>query len=446
MAKCVRWCGFGLAVVQAWACAATNPGSRVLFHWPSRVDPNAASVTAGTWAPWSPRAELSPRFTIEPRAGRAGGAALRISTRDGSDFGAWRTQVEGVTGGRTYRFSAWYRARNVMYPRRSVIARLEWLDEKGQPARPPDYALDVGCAGSWTQVQYLAPTPTNARRVDLQLALGFASKATVWWDDIQLVEEPAPPDRVVRALTVFHRPRNTRSAAESVEQFCRLVEPFATSRVDLVCLPEGITVVGTGKSYAEVSEPVPGPTTERLGALARKLGAYVVAGLYERAGKVVYNTAVLIDRRGQLVGAYRKTHLPREEWERGITPGDRYPVFETDFGKLGILICWDLQFPEAARALGLQGAEVICLPIWGGSEVLARARTIENCLFLVSATYDMRSFIVDPAGRVLAEATAQQPVATAELHLDRPIYQPWLGDMKTRTWKERRPDIPLPNR
>jgi predicted amidohydrolase len=183
-----------------------------------------------------------------------------------------------------------------------------------------------------------------------------------------------------------------------------------------------------------------------LGALARKLGAYVVAGLYERAGKVVYNTAVLIDRRGQLVGAYRKTHLPREEWERGITPGDRYPVFETDFGKLGILICWDLQFPEAARALGLQGAEVICLPIWGGSEVLARARTIENCLFLVSATYDMRSFIVDPAGRVLAEATAQQPVATAELHLDRPIYQPWLGDMKTRTWKERRPDIPLPNR
>ena len=107
------------------------------------------------------------------------------------------------------------------------------------------------------------------------------------------------------------------------------------------------------------------------------------------------------------------------------------------------MICWDLQFPEPARALALQGAEIICLPIWGGSEVLARARAIENSLFLVSATYDMRSFIVDPAGQVLAEATKEQPLASAELRLDRTIHQPWLGNMKTRTWKERRPDIPI---
>lgn len=440
----LRQCALGLVLVQAWGSGAADPGGPVLFRWPAEPGPRPAQTLAGEWVPWSPRAELAPRFTVAPKAGRTGGPALGITTREGSDFGAWRTRVQGVTGGRTYRFSAWYRARNVAYPRRSIIARLEWLDAQGQPARPPDYALDVARQGPWTKVQYIAPTPTNARSVDLQLALGFAPKASVWWDAIQLAEDLAPPDRVVRALTVYHRPRNSRSPAESVEQFCRLVEAAATNPVDLVCLPEGITVVGTGKSYVEVSEPVPGPTTRRLGALARKLGAYVVAGLYERSGPRVFNTAVLIDRKGELAGSYRKTHLPREEWERGITPGDRYRVFDTDFGRLGILICWDLQFPEAARALALQGAEVICLPIWGGSEVLARARAIENCLFLVSATYDMRSFIVDPTGRVLAEATAQQPVATAALHLDRPIYQPWLGDMKTRTWKERRADLPLP--
>lgn len=436
----------GLVLLPACVSGATHPVGPVLYSWPSPTGLRGGQASAGAWTAWSPRAELAPRFTVEPKAGREGGPALRISTREGSDFGAWRIRVQGVTGGRTYRFSAWYRARNVAYPRRSIIARLEWLDAQGQPARPPDYALDVARQGPWSKVQYIAPTPTNACHVDVQLALGFAPKASVWWDAIQLAEEPAPPDRIVRALTVFHRPRNSRSAAESVEQFCRLVESAATNPVDLVCLPEGITVVGTGKSYVEVSESVPGPTTHRLGAVARKLGAYVVAGLYERIGKVVFNTAVLIDRKGELLGCYRKTHLPREEWERGITPGDHYPVFETDFGRLGILICWDLQFPEAARALALQGAEVICLPIWGGSEVLARARAIENCLFLVSATYDMRSFIVDPAGRVLAEATSQQPVAMAPLYLDRPIYQPWLGDMKTRTWKERRADLPLPSR
>jgi predicted amidohydrolase len=244
-------------------------------------------------------------------------------------------------------------------------------------------------------------------------------------------------------MTVFHRPRGTASAAQSVEEFCRLVEGAAAQKPDVICLPEGITVVGTPKSYWEVSEAIPGPTTARLGTLARKLNSYVVAGIYERAGSVLYNTAVLIDRQGGVVGSYRKTHLPREEVEAGITPGDTYPVFQTDFGKVGLIVCWDLQFPEPTRAMALQGAEVVLLPIWGGSDVLARARAIENHVFLVTSSYDMKTFIVDPAGAVLAEATGEQPVVTAELRLDRKIVQPWLGDMKARTWKERRPDIPV---
>jgi predicted amidohydrolase len=107
------------------------------------------------------------------------------------------------------------------------------------------------------------------------------------------------------------------------------------------------------------------------------------------------------------------------------------------------MICWDVQFPEPCRALALKGAEVILLPIWGGSDILAKARAIENHVFLITSSYDMQTFIVDPTGKVLAEASKGQPVALAELHLDRKILQPWLGDMKTRTWKERRPDIPV---
>src|SRR5205807_10433138 len=101
------------------------------------------------------------------------------------------------------------------------------------------------------------------------------------------------------------------------------------------------------------------------------------------------------------------------------------------------------QFPEPCRALGLEGAELVLLPIWGGSEVLARARAIENHVFLVSSSYDMKSFIVDPTGAVLAEATEAQPFALAQVDLDHPILQPWLGNMKPRTWKERRPDIKI---
>jgi predicted amidohydrolase len=108
-----------------------------------------------------------------------------------------------------------------------------------------------------------------------------------------------------------------------------------------------------------------------------------------------------------------------------------------------VQICWDVQFPEPSRAMALGGAELVLVPIWGGNETLVKARAIENHFFLVTSSYDMKTFIVDPVGAVLAEATAEHPVALAEIDLDRKIVQPWLGDMKVRTWKERRPDIPI---
>ena len=318
---------------------------------------------------------------------------------------------------------------------------MHWLNAKGNGLRPPEYAIDGASDGPWKRVEYITTAPENAASLDLQLSLGFAENASVLWDDVSLEEISPAPDRVVRALTIHHRPRGTKSPAESVEQFCALALKSASQRPDLICLPEGITVIGTGKTYAQVSEPIPGPTTERLGEVARQIHSYIVAGIYERSGDVVYNTAVLIGRDGKLVGSYRKTHLPREEWEAGITPGNDYPVFQTDFGVVGLIICWDLQFPEPSRAMASKGAEILLLPIWGGSEVLAQARAIENHVFLISSTYDMRSFIVDPAGKILAEADEKNPLALAEIHLDEKIYQPWLGDMKNRTWKEWRPDI-----
>ncbi len=145
------------------------------------------------------------------------------------------------------------------------------------------------------------------------------------------------------------RPDRTASAAESVERFAALIDAAVPPGTDVILLPEGITVVGTGKTYAEVAESVPGPSTERLGQLARKHKAWLAAGIYEREGKVLYNTSVLLDREGRVAGKYRKVYLPREELERGLTPGNEYPVFQTDFGTVGMMICYDVFFPDPAR-------------------------------------------------------------------------------------------------
>ncbi len=424
--------------------AKGNEPVKTIAHFSDFVGGKPANGAPGGWTPWSPRAEIAARFSIDNEAGRTKNGSLRIEAGDNpAALGAWRRQVDNITPGRTYRFTAYYRTRNVARPGRSVFAQLGWLDAKGERLRLPDIAADGRAAeGGWTRVECVADAPEDARGVVIELSLGWASGGTVWWDDVTL-EEVTAPRRVVRALTVYHRPQSTGDAAKSVAEFCRVVESVADQQPDIICLPEGITVIGTSKTYAEVSEPIPGPTTRTLGALAKKMHSYLVAGLIERDGATIYNTAVLVGRGGELVGKYRKTHLPQAEVEGGLTPGGTYPVFKTDFGVVGLLICWDVQFPEPARALALKGAELILLPIWGGSETLARARAIENHVFLITSSYDMKTFIVDPTGDVRAEATREKPVALAELDLEKRIVQPWLGDMKTRTWKERRGDIPV---
>jgi predicted amidohydrolase len=424
--------GFGAGQEQATGLFKASDPSRLIRGAPEG------------WETWSPRPAIAPRFSVTRSSGRHGGAALEIQgSGNPGAYGAWQRRVDAIIGGSQYKFSAYYKSRNIAYERRCISARLEWLDASGKRVRPPEYLQDIGKEGEWTRVEYQTRAPDKATSVRVQLILAWAPQGTVWWDDVEWISGAISHDRIVRAVTLFHRPKGTHSAAESVQEFGHLVESVEYFKPDIICLPEGITVVGTGKSYVDVSEPIPGPTTGTLGTLAKRLRSYIVAGIYERVGGLVYNTAVLLDRNGNLAGKYRKTHLPYEEAEGGITPGDSYPVFTTDFGKIGILICWDIQFPESARAMAGSGAELLLVPIWGGSEALTRARAIENQTYVITSSYDMKTFILDPMGTILSEASADHPIAFAELHLDRKILQPWLGDMKTRTWKERRPDIPI---
>jgi predicted amidohydrolase len=169
---------------------------------------------------------------------------------------------------------------------------------------------------------------------------------------------------------------------------------------------------------------------------------YVVAGLTERAGGVVYNTAVLIDRHGNVAGKYRKVYLPREEVEGGLTPGRDFPVFDTDFGRIGMMICWDSQYVDPARALAIQGAEILFVPAAGGYMTLLKARALENHLYLVSSGDDVESAIIDPTGEVLFATKESGVNKTISVNLEDRHIDPWLGDMRARFHKEVRMDLP----
>src|SRR5262249_31139075 len=150
-------------------------------------------------------------------------------------------------------------------------------------------------------------------------------------------------------------------------------EEAARKGADLVVLPETLTHLGSGLPYADRAEPIPGPSTEEFGRLAKKHDLYIVAGLLERDRHLVYNVAVLIGPDGNVIGTYRKVVLPRGEIEGGIAPGHDYPVFNTRFGKVGMMICYDGFFPEVARALSNRGAEVIAWPVAGCNPLLGAA-------------------------------------------------------------------------
>jgi predicted amidohydrolase len=246
----------------------------------------------------------------------------------------------------------------------------------------------------------------------------------------------APVARKVKVGTVYLRPKNS-SPENNLKLFCEQIDGAGRLGLDIVCLGEVITLVGTGSSVNDCAEPVPGPATGKLGEAAKKNHIWVVAGLTERVGDTVYNTAVLLDRQGHLAGKYRKVHLPREEWKKGITPGDSYPVFQTDFGTIAIQICYDWFFPEPEAIFALKGAEIIFAPTWGNTlpdedgrvngESIFRVRARDNGVYMVPSTYNGDSLIIDPMGRILASSRGKSGVFWAEIDLNTRETLRWVG-------------------
>ena len=175
-----------------------------------------------------------------------------------------------------------------------------------------------------------------------------------------------------------------------------------------------------------------------------------MAGVNERDGDAVYNTAVLLDREGKLVGKYRKTHLPREEWKKGVTPGTEYPVFRTELGVIAVMICYDWFFPEAAQQFALQGAEVLFAPTWGNTlpdadgcvngETTFRVRARDNGLYIVPSVYDGRSMVIGPMGRILAASEGKAGLVWCEIDLARRERLAWVGRWRDIGPRDRMPD------
>lgn len=235
--------------------------------------------------------------------------------------------------------------------------------------------------------------------------------------------------------------------ASNREQASGLLEEAAEGGADLAALPETWVYMGSAGRHREVAEPVPGPTSEWLAALARRRSMWVLGGsILESDGDRVFNTSLLFDREGSLVARYRKIHLfdvdlpgqPPLRESFTYTPGEEIVTAGTEFGRVGMSICYDVRFPELYRALASRGAEMLLIPAAFTHEtgkdhwdVLVRARAIEEQAFVLAPAQwgawgppeqnrrcHGNSLAVDPWGRVLARAPDGIGVTFADLDLE----------------------------
>ena len=261
---------------------------------------------------------------------------------------------------------------------------------------------------------------------------------------------------LVQMRMVEDRQKNLRRARQ-------MIGAAAREGAQIVCLPElfDVPYFPQDETSSIKPEKIPSDATEALSETARENGVVLVGGsIYEKRGTKAYNTALVFDEHGKALGAYRKVHIPQDPgfYEQDyFTPGSGYSVFETKYGRIGVLICFDQWYPEAARANKLLGADFLFYPTAIGTvkgieqsegdwqdawETVQRGHAIANSVVVAAVnrvgvekdtTFWGGSFVCDQFGKLLGRAGKREQVlvVTCDVELGRDVERGW-GFLRNR--------------
>jgi predicted amidohydrolase len=229
-----------------------------------------------------------------------------------------------------------------------------------------------------------------------------------------------PPRKVVVGTAMYNYERTFEGLDSRLAAICEQIAEMASMAerkypgadgLDLVVLrEEAVTCHVDQSSAAARAVPLEGAVMDTVGAAARRHATYVVLSFTleeDREQDLYYNASVLFDRRGGVAGIYRKVHpvtnLETGVFEGGVRPGKEYPVFDCDFGKLGIQICMDYAFPDGWDALGRKGAEIVAWPTETPQTIVPACHAMRNRYYIVSSTPRETAAIFEPTGMIAAQ-------------------------------------------
>jgi predicted amidohydrolase len=303
-----------------------------------------------------------------------------------------------------------------------------------------------------------AVSPVGTASVEVEVMITSEGHGRLTLDGLCLVDGGAYQKRTAKvvALSSFvvtePGPVWHRSYRDSVNETLASVDLVAErEHPDMMVLTENVfqTRTPSGSYYGNPNRlDGSDPDINALCERARRYHTYIVCSVHEKEADGIFrNTGLLIDREGKIAATYHKCHLTVGEIEGGMKPGEGLAVFDTDFARIGIQICWDQYFPESIRILAMQGAELICAPTHGSHVERAITRARENGVWLASAyTSREATLITAPGMEPLVDTGAERGYAVAEIDFNDPIRRRYLscnsyGSSYEYDMCERRPEL-----
>jgi predicted amidohydrolase len=375
---------------------------------------NGNARGAGSTPGWT---FASPRPSLAPQHAVVGENARRLQIGGNGDkraFGCWRGRAE-LEAGAWYHAEVRVRLRDIQNPHLSIFVQLAQHFLVPKHGWGKDTVLE--------QTFYHDPNTASYDGDKFEFYLTASENGVAEFYAPRVVKIEKPEHRIARVATIrFSDKENALSLEGQRKRIANRLDMAGVLKPDIVALTEFCPVIGVPQSeyvsWENVAENVPdGPLCRLLSEKAKQYKTHVLCGNIEKRDKHIFNTAVLFGRDGNFIGQYDKTHLTFNELMEGYSCGDSYPVFDLDFGRIGIHICYDEWFPEVARYYAHKGAEILFLPVAGGKPITWRTRALDNGIYFVSAATTPPSMIISSSGAIIAQ-THDDGVACADLNLD----------------------------
>jgi predicted amidohydrolase len=361
--------------------------------------------TPDGWRVRRPDSALRPVFRLSRHLGEK---VLLVGGDGNQDCVARLSTSFTAQAGSTYRFNVRFRMSDGVDPNANLLFIFY----------TPDYNNGIfrftRVAGSFVEGENRFFVPGDGEvTAEVWILFRYSARGKVWISEISLDECGAVGTRPARVACT--------SGFTSMADWAKVIDAAAEEEADLVLLPEDVA----GPNDAEL---VDGPSPALMGAKSAKHKMYVAGGFMLRDVDAdrTYNVCTIFGRDGKLVGMYRKNHLYITEVLIGLTPGVEVPVFETDFGKVGIITCYDSFFTDVIELEALKGAEIVLVPAAGIYRSLMPARAADNGVRIVASTWDDSHGIWDTSGCDVSGRSID-PTRVCKCHGD------MFSDVMTRT-------------